>query len=335
MLDSIKRKQGGANSGIGFKKLKGVYQVGMHFGRAVQNGLNGDVVGAVNHAQQGTALAMDTVMVGKGKGEEQDFGDDQMVEVSDRDIEGDVQGTNVVGQDQGDVSRAMNVEKGEFFRYHRKVNPLAMVRKRKYSKKSAYNRYRHRRRKGTAHLKPERKYYDAAAQIASANNEFDSGSLVCLNAIIQGNGDSERIGRKMQMTSFQVNLHFKEGTDSCIQRVMIILVPDNGGTQVDVDQILHITVQERAVISPWKMSGLLKYRVLFDKIYPVSPGDSADEMILQIRQKLNKITTYNGAGATYASVANNALWMYTFTSSNLAGVAPIINYASRVRYFDG
>jgi len=179
------------------------------------------------------------------------------------------------------------------------------------------------------------KFADVPMTLVSLNNTTsNTGTL--LNGLIPGTGVTQRIGRKIRMTSLSIQLGVQpnNGSTSTVSLpadyVRILLVYDrqsNSTPPMFSDVIQGSTSAATPAVSnaPWdgkNVNNRDRFAVLIDKhieipdttgsgINAVGPYMTAKEMQLNRWINLKGLETiYNGDTAGYASIATGALWLF-------------------------
>lgn len=313
-----------------------------------------DVVHAVAHP-------METFM-SKGKEEEDNVQEentdtpegeytenmDEMVEVDEHHWPASGQQHKKQKTDIHEIEEAWKQAENLLLKNARKVKKRDKAKKmvkRKYYRggRRRYRRYRRRyrrRRPGRIYKvpPPEKKYKDGGPSVVTAAmNSYNTPTIVAMNVMTQGSGASDRLGRHVRIVHWRLNLQIVESaTVGVLQRVMVFVIkqPKGAGLPVLSDFLANTGVNS-TVISNYNILNAKSYRVIFDKVFPVSPGDSADQIPLKI-QGSTKLDTYFKANTGAATdVETNLLCFAVFTDRTAAqNDAPTMNYYTRVRYVD-
>lgn len=215
-------------------------------------------------------------------------------------------------------------------------------RRRNFRRKGKFRRRRRNNFSNPANR--EIKFYDEtnlnANQPASAGGKIWSNSLI---NIPEGTGQSERIGRKINVVGVGMTMEFVlpvttfgvEATDN--MRVILYLDKQaNGAVPIPAD-ILTISV---AVGSYRNLANVDRFRILYDKIHSINSGagtGTTDTLEYAARSffrkawvKANIPVLYSGLGGGTVDIKSNNLGILVVSSN----VKCLLTIHSRVRYID-
>lgn len=182
----------------------------------------------------------------------------------------------------------------------------------------------------------EHNYYDKRVITDTA---FVGGTpqFICLNAMGQGDAQSNRQGNSIKILSeyLKVNLKFALSSGSSnnmkVVRVMLIRMNDYTTSTPTIDMILKDgTTGVAQTLSPYNVDRTPGFTVLFDKVY-VANGDSDNEGT-QMKYFTDKSwhATYNGGDADDISdLARGSLWLCICGDGDCN-----YNYWSRLHFVD-
>jgi hypothetical protein len=197
----------------------------------------------------------------------------------------------------------------------------------------------------------EYKFYDTSragiavpVQASWAGCELDPTTVNCISAPAEGNGQSDRDGRKIKLTGCHVS-----GTISCVgatvstdisPTVVVALVLDTqtNGAQLNSEDV-YINPSATANTIPCPLRNLeysKRFKVLGYKVIsmPTITGANTTQFGVsvpwRIDCKLNLPVQFNNTTAGVASVTDNSLHIVANTDYN--SWAPLLNYNARVRF---
>lgn len=201
----------------------------------------------------------------------------------------------------------------------------------------------------------ERKFLDTALEPAAiaaaiAGSEADPATLLCLNAMAQGDTQSSRDGRKVVLKSVQVKGTIDLApTDNvtngdCVVFVALVLDKQTNGAQFNAEDVFVSTALSGAVgpvSQPFRnLEWVQRFEVLATKTISMNQlgvaynGTSvlplSRKETFEFYRKLNIPVMFTSSSGTVSSIADNSLHVVAITSSNTA--APTIAYSARVRY---
>lgn len=182
-------------------------------------------------------------------------------------------------------------------------------------------------------LNVETKYVDAyGAQTPS----FGSPSIVCCNAIAQGDGGSTRDGDQVKVRSVQGRMLFRNDTANPVMaRYMLVLDKQGDSANPTLAEILEgSTTAIQSLVSPLNMDNKMRFKVLLDKEVILQPNNQAGlwkEVKFYKQFKDGVRTRYSGTGAAATDISSNPIYLICWNNTS-TGV-PYDNYI-RTRYVD-
>ncbi len=187
----------------------------------------------------------------------------------------------------------------------------------------------------------------------ASGGEVDPSATVLLNTVVQGDGESNRIGRKMTMKSIyvvgQVNigaLAAQSGAnDGTVVFIALVLDTQTNGATINSEDV-YINPGANIITAATPIRNLQftkQFKVLATRKFSIQQpnmtndtGATGDVIIggatrqFKIYKKLNHEVNFSGTTETVANIIDNSLHMIAYTSS-LTQV-PKISYNSRLRF---
>lgn len=196
----------------------------------------------------------------------------------------------------------------------------------------------------------ERKWVDTGFQTAEIYDSFSGTMFLTVNGIAQGDGQSQRIGKEVTLTSVQVEGCFMPQNELVeAQRVRMLLVWDESpnSTAATIDQILQ-TSGPNAAFAFMNLSYRQRFRILAEETFTIGfvkeYGTAPDVIRYTISPvtanvsryvKLNHKCVYSGTTNSATSIATGALYLLVVGSCGVLGPRAItFNCNVRVRYTD-
>ncbi len=203
----------------------------------------------------------------------------------------------------------------------------------------------------------ERKFYDSSlvggaltAPAAANGAEHDPSTTICLNTIIQGDGEENRDGRVASIQST-----FVKGTVSCVKQInqtaldngtkiyiALVLDTQTNGAQLNSEDVFkNESGDGKLAASPMRnMQFTQRFRVLdtFEAVLE-SPDASYDGTNVEqaglvqpftLSSNIQFRTQYSGTTETVANITDNSLHIIAYC--NDVDLVPLINYNARVRF---
>lgn len=162
-----------------------------------------------------------------------------------------------------------------------------------------------------------------------------------LSAISQGDGESNRDGRKVTLKSIHINGNVTRTSGTNSSRVRLLLVHDSqtNGSALSPEDVLLIPTSATALATYAfrNLQHTSRFKVLYDKTFTLTPSLGFDgvsavsntpEVNFKINKKLNMPVTYKDTSADVANITDNSLHLMCVTDST--GV--VLQYNVRTRF---
>lgn len=183
-----------------------------------------------------------------------------------------------------------------------------------------------------------------ATALSSANG--DPTTRACLNAMAQGDGDSERVGRRIVMKSLElqgnIGLHYGDSAAfvGTYARMVVYLDKQTNGVQSTPDEVY--TAGTGASVNAYPdlaQSG--RFKILVDKWVDLTPGGFSwngtvwaslgSKKHFRVHVDLNDMeANFTGTGGTVANIVDNSIHVFFVCSSSFIDCT--MQYSSRLRY---
>lgn len=193
-------------------------------------------------------------------------------------------------------------------------------------------------------MRPEYKYQDYVDD--TTFNVVNTGNLFLLNGIGIGTGPNQRIGMKIKVDKIQIRGRLRTNPNAaavpsrCRLFVVMDKVNDNSSTPPSFGELFNFlpgtATGGSATSAFYNLYNTSKYKFLYDKTFVVFPT-GGQECGFDINLKIpNCITSYNASGSTQGAIDNKAIWFGYFGDVDFTQTTqcPVINYSSRIRYYD-
>ncbi len=204
----------------------------------------------------------------------------------------------------------------------------------------------------------ETKFYDTSL-IGSAltfptdasGGEHNPSATICLNSVVQGDGESQRDGRKISMLSMHVKgtvlvpSQVNQTVPDAGGDILIALVHDKqtNGTLLDSETVfvnpgadaltanqpfLNLQYRERFQVLATQRLNLRDPNTAWDGTNMEQQGYT---LPFEMYKSLNGMTvTYKGTTESIANIVDNSLSIIAY--GNAAGLAPTMSYNARLRF---
>lgn len=197
--------------------------------------------------------------------------------------------------------------------------------------------------------------YDAAVSAGLPGSEADPATVLCLNATAQGDGNSDRDGRRQYTNSIWVNgnVEFTAldttaiGSTYYVKLSLVLDTQTNGAqfaatsvydeptnSDIDVDAFRNLEYTHRFKV----LKTVIVKQVVGAAVWD---GDSIHKIgckvPFRIRYKFKKplITTYTGTSAVVGNIADNSLHLIATQVQAAGGSHATLRYVSRCRFTSG
>ncbi len=203
----------------------------------------------------------------------------------------------------------------------------------------------------------ERKFYDTSlvasaltAPTDSSGGEHDQSATICLNSVIQGDGESNRDGRKATFQSCFVKglctvaaqANNTAGLGGTKIYIALVLDTQTNGAQLNSEDVFkNDSGSGSMAASPMRnMQFTQRFRILDTAEFIMQdPNISYDGTNIemngvmqewQLSSNLTFSTTYSGTTETVANITDNSVHIVAYC--NALGLVPQISYNARVRF---
>ncbi len=203
----------------------------------------------------------------------------------------------------------------------------------------------------------ERKFYDTSligaaltAPTDATGGEHDQSATICMNSITQGDGESQRDGRKCTVQSAYVKgvincpAQANQTATDAASKIYIALVLDtqtNGAQLNSEDVFKNDGANAITAASPMRnMQFTQRFRILDTaELVMQNPNISWDGTNMeqqglvspfQLSSNIEFSSQYSGTTESVANITDNSLHIIAYCNEN--GLAPTISYNARVRF---
>lgn len=190
--------------------------------------------------------------------------------------------------------------------------------------------------------------YDAAIASAVAGSEADPATVNTLNAIAQGDGESNRDGRKILVTGVTVRGSIRSdelddsGTIGAGKKCRLVLLMDQqtNGAQFNAEDVLEDPTDTDLDVHAFRnLQFTSRFKVLHDKIYEINPtaaggtgavnDTGSREKIFSIHRNLQMPVLFTGTTANVSTINTNSLHLIAICNGGCT-----LRYLSRVRFHE-
>ncbi len=180
-----------------------------------------------------------------------------------------------------------------------------------------------------------------------AGGELDEATALAVSAIAQGDGESNRDGRKANLLSVHLKGFIRIASQEAqanpvfggIVRLILVLDKQTNGAQLNAEDVVTVTTQD---INAWRnLQNSQRFRILKDQRFDMSVSNmstfqandfstSQQEVPFEFHVVFKKpiVVNHTGTTAVVASIADNSI--------HLIGMSTLaihqISYVSRVRF---
>lgn len=182
--------------------------------------------------------------------------------------------------------------------------------------------------------KPSRtefKYVDTAVNVATNTGN----AVLLLNAVAEGTGPSDRVGRQYRTVSIQCKLRnyvtAGTGTDQ-VHRIVIVYDRQPNGAAIIADTVYGAAPTPQSMKD---MNQRQRFLILLDKVIQLNAtGEPGSDTTWEFYRRVSLGTTCNAAAAPIANISTGSIYMI-FMGSNVAGATAGTTYGNvRIRFVD-
>lgn len=184
---------------------------------------------------------------------------------------------------------------------------------------------------------PELKFVDNVnnANLAGSSAFVAPSATTLLNGLVPGSTASQRIGRKILMTSLYIRWSFRmapTATQGAPLRVVVVYDKQANAAAPAVTDIF--TVDD--FLSPNNLSNRDRFVTLCDEITePIGTTGVAYQVAGTIYKKINLETMFNaGTAGTIADITSGSVYLVFAQGGQIATASPNFSWYSRIRYSD-
>lgn len=166
---------------------------------------------------------------------------------------------------------------------------------------------------------------------------FDNtGFIILLNGVAQGNDFNTRIGRKFNMKSLYMRIVIQSGSSAVannMARFLVVYDKQANGVVMTVAQLLTAV----STSAPNNLDNRDRFIVIWDKVVNIGATGANDNMKVFCKKfkRCQLETTNGGTGATIASIQTGALYVVGVGDAATGTVTPRTqNGTFRVRFID-
>ncbi len=195
-------------------------------------------------------------------------------------------------------------------------------------------------------VRPEHKFLDT--QQLTTDISANGTILAGLNHIAQGNGESERIGRKVTVRSLRIKGHYQFPSTATVadqdQRLRIVVYCDKqtNGTVATVP-LIHSLAGTVNINSFRNLANVSRFNILYDKFYDIrveAVAASNDANVPMLRGFKFNLTGMNiplefdetATDGSIATIRTNNIGVYAIAARPME--SPNITFIARIRYSD-
>lgn len=179
-------------------------------------------------------------------------------------------------------------------------------------------------------IRPEVKRYDQSPNGATVPS---TGTLVQLNQIAQGTGDSQRVGNRVYLRYLRFAAAIVQNpttyTSGTVRFLIFVDTEGNPANPPTLANVLEFDTAGNGLVSPIDSDYTQRYTVLMDKRISVS-ATGPEELTFKKFRKLNVISSWSGSSAT--AYDKHSIWLLMV--SGVPADGPSVIYSSRIAFVD-
>ncbi len=162
----------------------------------------------------------------------------------------------------------------------------------------------------------------------------DTASAVQLVALSQGDTAITRDGSQVKFTSLRFSYFIKIHASALntMVRVMIVHDKQTNQAQATATDVLQDSTPVDAIVSPYNIDNVSRFRILYDKVHGLSSVGSTSCVQRTIHKKLNLKVRYDGNAGNVTDLTQDSIFLILV--SDEATNDPTISHQLRLRYLD-
>lgn len=190
--------------------------------------------------------------------------------------------------------------------------------------------------------------FDSATLSESALCYDNSGVVMNLSGIAQGNDTDERIGKQVQHVSLTLKGRFHETAagveggsfskaNSHQMRLILVYQKHCKGTTPDITELLDRNIASSAanIVAMKNIEKGKNFYILWDKTWHIGGASFPEQLTFQKTIKVKRVSTFQGTAGATANCWMNHIWAFIWTDAadiDAAGVMGTLT--TRLRYRD-
>jgi len=162
----------------------------------------------------------------------------------------------------------------------------------------------------------------------------ETGTIVQLTNIAQGDTDQTRDGSQVKLTRLDIKYFLGSHVDQPLTQVRVMLIHDKQTNQAiySLADLLVDSSTSDNIVSPLNLDNKYRFRILYNKIHSLTNSGSNHAINRKIHKELNMRIRYDASTAAIADITSSSLSLVLI--SNQPVNQPAITLFSRIRYID-
>jgi len=178
----------------------------------------------------------------------------------------------------------------------------------------------------------QRKYYGIISSSSCGNAVWTAGG--CLNDIPEGTGIHDRIGKKINITKFQLRYNIGPAADQCNRcRLLIVFDKQANGAAPVIEDILADHIFGNQINWFNNLNNSHRFITIVDELSETS-STYQNTSVGTIVRNIDLTSTYKGSSSSITSIATGSIFFFYCQALVSPSTTCIMSFNTRIRYTD-
>lgn len=175
---------------------------------------------------------------------------------------------------------------------------------------------------------------ELGTSLALASTWTTPGVTRLLNGCAQGAEATQRIGRKIVMTSLYLRAHVRLSATSTQGGAIRMVVVYDKQTNATAPAVTDIFFND-TFLTTNNLSNRDRFVTLVDKVFPVISAGGDFSATMEVYKKINLETMFNsGSTGAVGDITSGSMYILFAQSGEIATAGPVVNWRTRIRFRD-
>lgn len=145
-----------------------------------------------------------------------------------------------------------------------------------------------------------------------------SGTVGLLNNIAQGDGESNRDGRKAILTSVHGKVEVQTGGNNPL-RIIAFIDHQTNGAATSIATVLDTASSANDLLSFRNLQQTKRFTILCDETFSALQYGGGSDYVFNFNKKLDLPVQYSGSTPSIADVVDNSIQVWAYQATSVAG----------------